>query len=375
MEKRGLSLVECFKEVEDPRVIGRTSHKLIDILVITVLAVICNCKTWTEISDYGNAKENWLKELLDLENGIPSEDTFNRVFQHLDIKEWEHAFRNWVSGMVNLEMGSIVSLDGKSLRGSKDSRLGKKAIHMVSAWASESQLVLGQLVTEEKSNEITAIPELIKTLELKGCIVTIDAMGCQTKIAKEIVEAEADYFLAVKKNQKNLYESVKWLFRYAKEEQDLALGFEDFEAKHGRYDTRRCWVLAYDGALDKTNWKELRQVIKVERKSENPHTGKTSKDTRYYISSLETCSPERGLYISRKHWSIENQLHWRLDVTFKEDANRTRTGHAAQNLALVRRIALITLKNVNPSKKLSIKRKQFRALMDNSFAWQVFSQF
>lgn len=375
MKKAKLSLVECFKEVEDPRVIGRTSHKLIDILVITVLAVICGCETWTEIADYGNAKKDWLKELLNLENGIPSEDTFNRVFQHLDVKEWEDAFRNWVSGMVNLGMGSIVSLDGKSLRGSKDSRLGKKAIHMVSAWASESQLVLGQLATEEKSNEITAIPELIKTLELKGCIITIDAMGCQTEIAREIVDAEADYFLAVKKNQKNLYESVEWLFKYADKEEDLETAFEDFEAKHGRYDTRRCWVLAYDGSLDKTNWKKLRHVIKVQRESENPCTGKTSKDTRYYISSLESCSPEKGLYISRKHWGIENHLHWRLDVCFKEDANRTRTGYAAQNLSLVRRIALISLKNINLGKKLSIKRKQFRALMDNSFAWHTFSQF
>lgn len=378
MEKEGLRLVKCFKEVKDPRVVGRTSHKLIDILVITVLAVICGSKTWTEIADYGHAKETWLKDLLDLENGIPSEDTFNRVFQHLDVKEWEQAFRNWVSGMLKLDVGSLVSLDGKSLKGSKDGRLGKKAIHMVSAWASESQLVLGQLVTEEKSNEITAIPELIKTLDLEASVVTIDAMGCQTEIAKEIVEAKADYFLAVKKNQKGLYESVKWLFRYAEEEQDLVEAFEDFEAKHGRYDRRRCWVLPYDGSLDKSNWQGLSHVIKVQRESENPCTAKRTKDTRYYISSLKNCSPERGLYISRKHWGIENQLHWRLDVTFKEDANRTRTKHAAQNLSLVRRIAMMALKSISlkkKSKKLSIQRKQFRALMDNSFALQVFSQF
>lgn len=368
------SLIDCFEEVPDPRVIGRTSHKLMDILVITVLAVICGAETWTEIADYGEAKKDWLKEFLELANGIPSEDTFSRVFQNLDPNAWETAFRTWIGGIVSLTIGSIVNIDGKSVRGSKDGRLGKKAIHMVSAWASEGQMILGQQATDKKSNEITAIPELIKVLELEGCIVTIDAMGCQTEIAETIIEAGADYFLAVKKNQKNLYESVEWLFEYAKEENDLAIAYEDFEVKHGRYDTRKCWVLAYDGCLDETIWKDLRQVVKVERESENPRTGKRSKDTRYYISSLVTCTPERGLHVSRQHWGIENHLHWALDVTLHEDANRTRTKHAAQNLSVVRRMALMALKQIKLP-KISLRRRQFKALMDNAFAHKIVTQF
>ena len=363
-------LVESFKKVPDFRVIGRVEHTLTDILVISVLAVISGREDWDEIADYGVAKEGWLRSFLELKNGIPSHDTFNRVFQLLDAEAWEKAFREWVTHAFDKELGNIISVDGKSIVGSKDGKLGKRAIHMVSAFASEQELLLGQLATEEKSNEITAIPALLEDLDITDCLVTIDAMGCQTEIAEKIIDGGGDYFLAVKKNQKHLYENIEWLFKYAASEGDLLQAVESFDAQHGRFDTRQCWVLPYDGFLEKKAWKGLAYIVKVYRESENPHTGKISKDTRYYITSQTFCTPTSGLAASRLHWGIENHLHWALDVTFNEDASRSRLGHAAQNLSLLRRIALMLLKRVELP-KLSIKRKQFKALMDNDFALDV----
>lgn len=364
------SLVESLSVIPDPRVIGRTSHKLIDILVISVLAVISGRKDWEEIADYGLMKADWLKDFLSLENGIPSHDTFNRVFEIVESEAWEKAFIGWVAKVFDQGEGKIIAIDGKSIRGSKDRKLGKRAIHMVSAFASEQELLLGQLATEEKSNEITAIPELLNHLDVSDCLVTIDAMGCQTEIAQKIVDLGADYFLAVKKNQKRLYENVTWLFNYAASEADLPQAVETFEAEHGRFDTRRCWVLDYDGFLEDKAWQGLSKIVKVFRKSEDPLTGKVSKDSRYYITSADTFSPDMALRASRLHWGVENHLHWSLDVTFKEDASRARAGHAARNLSLLRRTALNLLKRVEVP-KLSIKRKQFRALMDDSFALTV----
>lgn len=363
-------LVESFKKVPDFRVIGRVEHALIDILVISVLAVMSGQEDWDEIADYGVAKESWLRSFLELKNGIPSHDTFNRVFQLLDAEAWEKAFREWVTHAFDKELGNIISVDGKSIVGSKDGKLGKRAIHMVSAFASEQELLLGQLATEEKSNEITAIPALLEDLDITDCLVTIDAMGCQTEIAEKIIDGGGDYFLAVKKNQKHLYENIEWLFKYAASEGDLLQAVESFDAQHGRFDTRQCWVLPYDGFLEKRAWKGLAYIVKVYRESENPHTGKLSKDTRYYITSQTFCTPTSALAASRLHWGIENHLHWALDVTFNEDASRSRLGHAAQNLSLLRRIALMLLKRVELP-KLSIKRKQFKALMDNDFALDV----
>jgi len=241
---------------------------------------------------------------------------------------------------------------------------------MVSAFASEQQLLLGQVATDEKSNEITAIPALLEDLDITDCLITIDAMGCQTEIAEKIIDKGGDYFLTVKKNQKGLYENIEWLFKYAASEGDLAQATETFDANHGRFDTRHCWVLPYDGFLEKKAWKSLSHIVKVYRESENPHTGKISKDTRYYITSLTSCTPNLALATSRSHWGIENHLHWALDMTFNEDASRSRLGSAARNLSLLRRIALMLLKRIELPKH-SIKRKQFKALMDNDFALDI----
>ena len=363
-------LIESFKKVPDFRVLGRVNHTLIDILVISVLAVISGREDWDEIADYGVMKEEWLRTFLELKNGIPSHDTFNRVFQLLDAEAWEKAFREWIINAFDKDLGNLISIDGKTSIGSKDGKLGKRAIHMVSAFASEQELLLGQVATDEKSNEITAIPALLEDLDITDCLVTIDAMGCQTEIAEKIIDGGGDYFLAVKKNQKHLYENIEWLFKYAASEDDLQQAFETFDAQHGRFDTRQCSVLSYDGFLEKKAWKGLSHIVKVYRESENPHTGKISKDTRYYITSQTSCTPKSALTASRSHWGIENHLHWALDVTFNEDASRTRLGHAARNLGLLRRIALMLLKRVE-APKLSIKRKQFKALMDNDFALEV----
>lgn len=363
-------LIESFKKVPDFRVIGRVEHALIDILVISILAVISGREDWDEIADYGVAKEGWLRSFLELKNGIPSHDTFNRVFQLLDAEAWEKAYREWIINTFDKDIGNLISVDGKSIVGSKDGKLGKRAIHMVSAFASEQQLLLGQVATDEKSNEITAIPVLLEDLDITDCLITIDAMGCQTEIAEKIIDKGGDYFLAVKKNQKGLYENTEWLFKYAASEGDLAQGTETFDANHGRFDTRYCWVLPYDGFLEKKAWKSLSHIVKVYRESENPHTGKISKDTRYYITSLTSCTPNLALATSRSHWSIENHLHWALDVTFNEDASRSRLGSAARNLSLLRRIALMLLKRIELP-KYSIKRKQFKALMDNDFALDI----
>lgn len=363
-------LIESFKTVPDFRVTGRVEHALIDILVISILAVISGREDWEDIVDYGVEKETWLRSFLTLKNGIPSHDTFNRVFQLLDAEAWEEAFRAWIINAFDKDLGNIISVDGKTIVGSKDGKLGKRAIHMVSAFASEQQLLLGQVVTDEKSNEITAIPALLEDLDITDCLVTIDAMGCQTEIADKIVAGGGDYFLAVKKNQKGLYENIEWLFKYAASEGDLRQATETFDAKHGRFDTRRCWTLPYEGFLEKKVWQGLSYIVKVYRESENPHTGKISKDSRYYITSHSSCTPESALATSRSHWGIENHLHWALDVSFNEDASRSRLGHAARNLSLLRRIALMLLKRVDAT-KLSIKRKRFRALMNNDFALDV----
>jgi predicted transposase YbfD/YdcC len=365
------SLVSCFAAVPDPRVVGRTKHKLLDILVMSVLAVISGSEDWEGIADYCEAKSDWLSSFLSLEHGIPSHDTFNRVFQLLDAEAWENAFRSWISQAFKIEDGNIINLDGKTLRGSKDSKLGKRAIHMVSAFASEQELVLGQLATEEKSNEITAIPALLKTLDISACLVTIDAMGCQKEIAGLIVERQGDYFIGVKKNQAKLYENISWLFDYAAKEGHLRSAVQSFDATHGRYDTRRCSVFEYDGFLEDSAWPGLAFIVMIERELEDPRTAKVKKQKRYYITSDPSCTPEKALRTSRLHWDIENLLHWTLDVTFKEDHSRARLKHAALNLSVLRRMVINMLRKVDSPKKLSLKRKRFKALMDNAYALKV----
>jgi predicted transposase YbfD/YdcC len=335
------SILTHFAGVRDPRDNRGKEHLLIDILVITLCAVISGAEGWEDIAEYGRAKQEWLSGFLSLPNGIPSEDTFGRVFARLDPEQFQDCFRTWVKTIEERLGSEVIGIDGKTLRHSGDSSAGKSPIHVVSAWASASGLVLGQRKVAAKSNEITAIPELLKVLELNGCIVTIDAMGCQTNIADLIVERGADYVLALKGNQGSLQEDVQWLF-----EQATAVDFVDIDHDfsqtinkgHGRIEVRRCWTLSdLNYLVQQPRWRGLQTIAMVQ--SERRIQGKVSLETRYFISSLPSNAVQIAAAV-RSHWTIENALHWVLDVSFREDACRIRKDHAPENLAIVRHLAL-----------------------------------
>jgi predicted transposase YbfD/YdcC len=366
-------IAEHFGQVKDPRQ-HQVDHLLIDIITIAVCGVICGADSWVEIEEFGKAKEAWFRSFLRLPHGIPSHDTFGRVFSLINPHEFQRGFVSWVRAISHLSKGEIVAIDGKRLRHSYDERLGKAAIHMVSAWASQNRLVLGQLKTEEKSNEITAIPELLKLLVLKDCIVTIDAMGCQTEIAQVIVEAEADYVLALKGNQGTLHEEVKDLFAYAQEIhfEDVAHDFQQtFDKNHGRLEIRRYWTISEPEFLcfvDPTGkWPKLRSLGMVE--TQRFAADQRSSETRYYISSLEGQAAQFGEAV-RSHWQIENKVHWLLDVAFQEDLSRVRTGYAAENLALLRHIALNLLHH-ETSAHCGVKAKRLKAGWNQDYLLKV----
>ena len=364
VEAIGAPIVEYFQALDDPRIDRTKRHNLLDIVTIAICGAICGADNWVDIELFGNCKEEWFKSFLELPNGIPSHDTFGDVFARLDPEQFQGCFIEWVQAVAKLTQGEVVAIDGKTVRRSHDRTLGKGAIHMVNVWASANGLVLGQAKVDEKSNEITAIPKLLKLLDLAGCLVTIDAMGCQTEIAREIVEAEADYLLAVKENQGNLYEDVRDLFQGAEE-----FGFEgvpyDFartlNKNHGRIETRECWVITDPDCLDyiqnRQQWANLNAVVKVTAHRE---TGaETSVQSRYYITSLSG-QAKTLLEATRSHWSIENSLHWTLDVTFREDLSRVRKDHGPQNLAVLRQIALNLLKKETTLKR-GIQGKRHKA--------------
>lgn len=368
--EKGKLLSELSK-INDPRIDRRKEHKLLDILAITICASICSANTWEQIEQYGNAKYDWLSTFLELPNGIPSHDTIRRVFILIDPDEFRVAFINWIEAIKNLMQNEVVSIDGKTLRGSHNKRDGKAAIHMVSAWASEMNMVLGQVKTEEKSNEITAIPELLDLLEVSGCIVTIDAMGCQKKIAAKIIEKDADYVLALKKNQGTLHDDVELYFQDAKKNhfKDIQNSYhETIDGDHGRIEVRRHWVVSDIDWLDaKPAWKGLNSIGMVER--ERDINDRVSCETTYYILS-QKCNGKVFAESARKHWGIENKLHWGLDVSFREDECRKRIGNGAENFAIVRHIALNLLKQENSMRK-SINTKRLQAGWDNIYLMEV----
>jgi predicted transposase YbfD/YdcC len=365
MPKRPLEAIEeHFSKVSDPRVDRTKDHKLIDIIAIAICAVICGAEGWVDIELFGKSKLPWLKTFLELRNGIPSHDTFGRVFSRIDAQQFQLAFYEWVWAVNDIIQGQIINIDGKQLRGSKDKVLGKRAIYMVSAWAEENELVLGQRKVDEKSNEITAIPELLKLLALAGCIVTIDAIGTQTNIARTIVEADADYVLSVKENQGHLYEDVSVLFGVdqAQNFKYASLEYAKTTNKgHGRIEVRECWSTSNPEYLnlirDRENWRGLKSIAMV--LATRIIAGKETKKVRFYISSLPS-NAERLLHIVRKHWSIENDLHWVLDVAFNEDHSRVRKEQAPENLAVLRHIALNLLKQEKTAKG-GIHAKQLQA--------------
>ena len=347
------TMYETFCKLSDPRVVGRSSHKLTDILILSVLAVICGADTYDAIELFGKAHHEELKGILQLPNGIPSHDTINRVFQSIDARGFERLFAEWASGLrEGGKAGEVVAIDGKTMRGSKDTYHGKNPLHIVSAWSVANGLCLGQYRTDDKSNEITAIPQLIEMLDIKGSIVTIDAMGTQKDIAEKIVEVGADYILAVKGNQETLLEDVEAMCgfeRPATEDVDVDKG-------HGRIEVRHCQAFEPDAIIRMDHkWKGLNSIVKV--KATRSIGGQETSEVRYYISSLPANSPF-NTYI-RSHWEVENKLHWTLDMTFGEDQQRKRCKKAAENFSLVRKFALNILKKDNS--KLSLVNKRLKA--------------
>lgn len=367
-----------FGHLTDPRIERTKEHQLIDIIIIAICAIIAGADGWVAVEAFGHAKEKWLRTFLDLPNGIPSHDTFGRVFGLLNPSEFEQAFSAWVASVREILKGQIIALDGKSLRRSHDHWLGKDAIHMVSAWATAQRLVLGQRKIDDKSNEISALPELLQVLALEGCIVTIDAMGCQTEIAETIVERGADYVLAVKENQGKLYEDLQDLFAGVDEVafRDVPHDFEREVTKdHGRLEIRECWVLSDPEYLEYVRrveaWKNLRSVVRICTEVRHEQTT-LSRETRYFISSLAG-SAQDMITAVRGHWSIENGLHWVLDVTFREDASRVRKDHGPENLALLRHVALNVL-NRSRHGKDSIKTMRLRAGWDEAYLEKLLSK-
>lgn len=365
-------IIEHFSSLTDPRILLKTRHKLIDIIVITLCAVLAGADEWTEIAEFGRIKEKWFRTFLELPFGIPSHDTFGRVFSMIRPEEFEKCFLDWVRAAFQTIAPQVIAIDGKTLRHSYDRSSNKAAIHMVSAWATENRLVLGQVKTEEKSNEITAIPELLRVLALKGCIVTIDAMGCQREIVKQIVEQGADYVISLKGNQGTLHKEVELLLQSAKEN-----GFKDLshdtcettDGEHGRIEIRRFTTTGeVDWFEDKSKWEKLTSFGMVE--SERQIGDKTTRDTRYYISSLPS-DAKTFAQASRGHWGIENGLHWSLDVAFREDESRIRIGHAATNLGIIRHFALNLIKQ-DKSRKLGVKASRKRAGWDETYLHRLF---
>jgi predicted transposase YbfD/YdcC len=355
------SFIELFSSLPDPRVERTRKHKLIDILVITLAAVLSGCDDWNAIELYGNSKHQWLNTFLELPEGIPSHDTFNRVFAMLDPQALQQRFLSWVQSVAVITEGQLISVDGKRLCGSgKDS--SKSIIHLVSAWSGANQLVLAQTKVEDKTNEITAIPQLLDVLMLKGCIITIDAMGCQREIAAKVIDKEADYILAVKNNQQHLSDDLQEAFAQSKADASST----HTELGHGRIEKRTCKLISDTAWVCKQpDWKGLKTLVEISTERTNKSSGEVQRETRYYISSLQADANTFNQSI-RQHWGIENNLHWCLDVVFHEDDSHKRAGNAAENFAMITRIALHLIKN-DKTRKTSMKNKRHLAGWDDSF--------
>jgi len=362
-----------FSEMEDPRIDRTKLHKLVDILVIAICAVIAGADNWEDIEEFGKARVEWLKTFMELPNGIPSHDTFNRVFARLNPEQFQACFMKWVMAVSEIIGAQVIAIDGKILRRSHDKGIGKGAIDMVSAWATANSLVLGQVKVDEKSNEITAIPQLLEALEIAGCIVTIDAMGCQTDIVEKIIEKEADYVLALKENQGNLYEDAVRLFDDLEDSQYKAYEFDydkTVDKDHGRIEIRECWTISDPAILQHLrgfeNWKNLTTISHI--RAERRIGEERSCEDRYHIASFSRAT--RVLTAVRSHWGIENKLHWVLDIAFDEDRCRVRKDHGPENFALLRHIALNLLKHEKTCKR-GIKGKRLLAGWNQDYLLKV----
>jgi predicted transposase YbfD/YdcC len=364
------SLLTHFQELEDPRISPATRHHLLDIVAIAVCAVICGADTWVEVEAFGQAKRAWLETFLALPHGIPSHDTFGRVFAALDPDQFEAGFRSWVGAVAAVSAGTVVAIDGKTLRRSHDRAQGKDALVLVSAWAEANRLLLGQVAVDPGANEIPAIPILLQQVALAGSIVTVDAIGCQTAIAAQIVAQEADYVLALKANQGTLHEAVRVLFAAGQADGLVSIRHDiqrSIEKNHGRLELRQVWavddpaVMAY---LDPHGaWPNLRSVAMVV--TERRVDADIAREVRYYLSSLPGTAATIGAAV-RGHWGIENRLHWVLDIAFREDESQVRHGHASQNLAVLRRLALNLLRQESTA-KIGTKAKRLKAGWDEAY--------
>ena len=367
------SISEYFGDLTDPRRDHLKEHRLLDIVTITLCAVICGADDWVHVATFGRAKEAWLRTFLALPGGIPSHDTFGRVFARLDPEEFRRCFLNWVAAVAGPPGAQVVAIDGKTLRGSHDRRRGTSALHLVSAWATASDLVIAQVAIDTKSNEITAIPALLRLLSLEGATVTMDAMGCQTAIAAQIVDQGGDYVLTLKDNHPTLHERVRKTFADADAAAGTTLLLADLvphertEVHHDRLERRWCRVIgdpAYLAYIDPDRrWANLTSVVCIT--SPGRVGGVTTTEDRHYLSSLPPDAAHLAHTI-RSHWGIENRLHWVLDVAFHEDQSRVRVGHGQENLASIRHLALNLIRQER-SAKGSIATKRFRAALDSSY--------
>jgi predicted transposase YbfD/YdcC len=360
-----------FKSLEDPRAEYRIEHQLMDMLIITICATICGANDWEAVAEYGRAKQEWLSTFLELPNGIPSHDTFNRLFARLNPEQMQSCFINWVEEVHQTTAGELLNVDGKTLRGAVEPGSAKSLIHMVSVWSSEHRLVLGQQKVDEKSNEITAIPKLLELLMIEGCLVSMDAMGCQKHIAQTIIAQRADYVLALKGNQGDLHQDVVQLFAAASK-----CNFQGIEHQfhsttnrgHGRVEVRRYYQMGNtEYLLGAEQWAGLKSIGMVE--SERHINGNISSERRYYLLSIEN-DVHRFADAVRHHWSIENQLHWVLDVGFEEDSVRTCVGHSAENLAVIRQMGL-NLLSQDRTTKVGMKTKRLKAGWNDDYLKQI----
>jgi predicted transposase YbfD/YdcC len=366
-----LSIAHHFADLTDPRIDRSRLHELLDIIAIAICAVVAGADSWDDIEDFGNAKIAWLSTFLDLPNGIPSHDTFRRLFERLDPDEFRRGFLGWIEALHEATERQVVAIDGKTLRRSFDRARGKSALHLVHAWATANHLLLGQAAVDEKSNEITAIPRLLEMLSIAGAIVTIDAMGCQKEIARTIRGREADYVLALKANHEHLFEQVVafWDGVSPRPMRGPEIGYHrEWSEGHGRDEFRRCWATSDLSWLEgREEWEGLRSVVMIE--AERFIGDKSSVETRYYLSSLEDDAKLLNEAV-RSHWGVENSLHWVLDVTFDEDRSRIKKENAPENFGLLRRLALCLLKKESTSKR-SIKGKRLQAAWDDGYLQRV----
>jgi predicted transposase YbfD/YdcC len=372
MPKGGGTLFDHFSIIPDPRIDRTKRHELLDIIVIAICAILCGADSWTDIELFGKAKEEWFQTFLSLPNGIPSHDTFGRLFAILDSRAFEKSFSAWVRTIATLTKKEVVAVDGKTARRSftKKDANGIDALHLVSAFATRNGLVLGEQAVDKKSNEQKIIPALLNTLFLSGCIVTIDAAGCYKNIAETIRNRDADYLIAVKKNQPTLYTDIEKIFE--KNTHQFSLSASSEEHAHGRTTIRQCSVVTEENVLRtitaRDAWKDLGSVVRVT--SERTMNGRTTNETRYYVSSIKTTTAEEILDAVRSHWKIENSLHWILDIAFREDDSRIRTQHAQENFALMRKIALNLLKQ-ETTVKVGIKAKRLKCGWDEPYLLKV----